>query len=83
VNEAAYALEDEVVENADMVDLAMIMGTGFPPFRGGLLRWADEEGLTKIRDQLKGYAQELGPRFTPAPLLDRLADRDGTFTNSS
>ncbi|MDH3427372.1 MAG: 3-hydroxyacyl-CoA dehydrogenase NAD-binding domain-containing protein, partial [Gemmatimonadota bacterium] len=41
VNEAAWSLADRVVDSADMVDLAMIMGTGFPPFRGGLLRWAD------------------------------------------
>ncbi|MGI9037552.1 MAG: 3-hydroxyacyl-CoA dehydrogenase NAD-binding domain-containing protein [Gemmatimonadota bacterium] len=83
VNEAAFALEDEVVENADMVDLAMIMGTGFPPFRGGLLRWADDEGLAKIRDQLEAYSERFGPRFTPAPLLERLTDRNGMFTNSS
>ncbi|MFW5695801.1 MAG: 3-hydroxyacyl-CoA dehydrogenase NAD-binding domain-containing protein, partial [Alkalispirochaeta sp.] len=36
VNEAAYALEEEVVGSAEELDLAMIMGTGFPPFRGGL-----------------------------------------------
>ena len=83
VNEAAYALEDEVVRDPDMVDLAMIMGTGFPPFRGGLLRWADTEGLAAIRDRLQVYAESLGPRFTPAPLLERLADQNGTFTDST
>ena len=83
VNEAALALEEEVVSDADMVDLAMIMGTGFPPFRGGLLRWADDEGLAVIRDRLAAYAESLGPRFTPAQLLERLADQDRTFTYSS
>ncbi len=83
VNEAAYALEDEVVRDPNMVDLAMVMGTGFPPFRGGLLRWADTEGIGVIRDRLATYAESLGPRFTPAPLLERTADQDGTFTNSS
>ena len=82
VNEAAFALEDEVVADAGMVDLAMVMGTGFPPFRGGLLRWADDVGVREIRDRLEGFATDLGPRFTPAPLLRRLADQDRTFTHS-
>lgn len=83
VNEAAFALEDEVVEGADMVDLAMIMGTGFPPFRGGLLRWADDVGVGTIRDRLAHFVETLGSRFTPAPLLERMADQDRTFTHSS
>ncbi|MFQ5529300.1 MAG: 3-hydroxyacyl-CoA dehydrogenase family protein, partial [Gemmatimonadota bacterium] len=83
VNEAAWSLADEVIDSADMVDLAMIMGTGFPPFRGGLLRWADTEGLARIRDGLGEFAATLGARFAPAPLLSELADQDRTFTNSS
>ena len=83
INEAAYALEEEVVESADMVDLAMIMGTGFPPFRGGLLRWADDIGVGEIRERLDELAARHGPRFEPAPLLARMADQDRTFTNSS
>jgi 3-hydroxyacyl-CoA dehydrogenase/enoyl-CoA hydratase/3-hydroxybutyryl-CoA epimerase len=81
VNEAAWSLADEVIESADMVDLAMIMGTGFPPFRGGLLRWADTEGLARIRDSLIRF-EVLGTRFTPAPLLNEFADQNRTFTNS-
>ncbi len=81
VNEAAWALEEDVVDTAGQVDLAMIMGTGFPPFRGGLLRWADSEGLRQILDGLERYEGTLGQRFAPAPLLRELAERDGTFTN--
>lgn len=81
VNEAAWALGEEVVDTADQVDLAMIMGTGFPPFRGGLLRWADAEGLRNIVDQLTRFEKELGARFAPAPVLSQLAERDGTFTH--
>ena len=36
LNEAARCLDETVVESAELLDLAMIMGTGFPPFRGGL-----------------------------------------------
>jgi len=81
VNEAAWALEESVVDTGDRVDLAMIMGTGFPPFRGGLLRWADSEGLGQIVDGLARYEATLGTRFAPAPLLKGLVERDRTFTN--
>ena len=81
VNEAAYALEEEVVDGPDPVDLAMVFGTGFPPFRGGLLRWADVEGLPQIHEALSLYADSLGTRFAPAPLLGRMAKHNRTFTD--
>jgi 3-hydroxyacyl-CoA dehydrogenase/enoyl-CoA hydratase/3-hydroxybutyryl-CoA epimerase len=69
VNEAARALEDGIVRGAGDVDLGMITGTGFPPFRGGLLRWADTVGIEAIRSRLASWERELGPRFAPAPSL--------------
>ncbi|MBI4545350.1 MAG: enoyl-CoA hydratase/isomerase family protein [Gemmatimonadetes bacterium] len=69
VNEAARALEDGIVGRAADVDLAMILGTGFPPFRGGLLRYADALGLPAILGKLGAFERERGPRFQPAPLL--------------
>jgi len=82
VNEAAWALDEDVVAGADDVDLALVMGTGFPPFRGGLLRWADREGLPSIVETLEGYAQRIGPRFQPASLLADMAGRGETFTDA-
>lgn len=81
VNEATFALEAEVVEGPDAVDLAMVMGTGFPPFRGGLLRWADAEGIRTIYEALSEYADTLGNRFAPAPLLALMAEQNRTFTH--
>ncbi len=81
VNEAAFALEDEVVAGPDAIDLAMIMGTGFPPFRGGLLRWADRVGVQKIVTRLTELETETGSRFKPAPRLLELAKRGETFTD--
>jgi 3-hydroxyacyl-CoA dehydrogenase/enoyl-CoA hydratase/3-hydroxybutyryl-CoA epimerase len=81
VNEAAHALEEGVVGLADHVDLAMVMGTGFPPFRGGLLRWADVEGIDRIVEALERFEAEHGSRFAPAPRLRQLAETDQTFTN--
>jgi 3-hydroxyacyl-CoA dehydrogenase/enoyl-CoA hydratase/3-hydroxybutyryl-CoA epimerase len=73
VNEAARTLEDGIARAPGDVDLAMITGTGFPPFRGGLLRWADSLGMSVILEQLLALASRVGPRFEPAPLLSELA----------
>ncbi len=83
VNEAAYALEERVVEGGDVVDLAMVLGTGFPPFRGGLLRWADSEGVATIHAALSDFAATLGSRFAPAPLLATMAEQNRIFTDST
>ena len=69
INEAARCLDEQVVKTAAEVDLGMIMGTGFPPFRGGLLRYADTLGIQTIVDRLKKYEERFGARFTPAPAL--------------
>jgi 3-hydroxyacyl-CoA dehydrogenase / enoyl-CoA hydratase / 3-hydroxybutyryl-CoA epimerase len=79
VNEAARILEDGIVASPGDVDLGMIMGTGFPPFRGGLLRYADTIGLREIVAQLDRYQEKLGERFAPAPLLKRKAEAGETF----
>lgn len=79
VNEAARILDDGIVTDAGSIDLAMIMGTGFPPFRGGLLRFADAHHPRSLVGMLETLARRLGPRFEPAPLLLRLADEDRGF----
>jgi 3-hydroxyacyl-CoA dehydrogenase/enoyl-CoA hydratase/3-hydroxybutyryl-CoA epimerase len=69
INGAARILADGVVGRPGDVDLGMIMGTGFPPFRGGLLRYADSVGLAAILSRLEELTREHGPRFQPADLL--------------
>jgi 3-hydroxyacyl-CoA dehydrogenase/enoyl-CoA hydratase/3-hydroxybutyryl-CoA epimerase len=69
VNEAARILADGIVATAGDVDLGMITGTGFPPFRGGLLRWADTLGMKEVLRRLESLAQKHGKRFEPAPLI--------------
>jgi 3-hydroxyacyl-CoA dehydrogenase/enoyl-CoA hydratase/3-hydroxybutyryl-CoA epimerase len=81
VNEAAHALEEGVVAAADHVDLAMVMGTGFPPFRGGLLRWADQQGVDQIIERLSSFEARFGSRFGPAPRLHEMAESGQTFTH--
>lgn len=69
VNEAARCLEEKVVENPSYLDMALIMGIGFPPFRGGLLRHADKLGIDYVVNRLKQFETIYGSRFAPAPLL--------------
>jgi 3-hydroxyacyl-CoA dehydrogenase/enoyl-CoA hydratase/3-hydroxybutyryl-CoA epimerase len=79
VNEAARALEEKVVEDAETVDLGMIMGTGFPPFRGGLLRYADSIGIANIVTRLRDLSQKYGNRFEPSDALKEVAKKGSFF----
>ncbi len=80
INEAAIALfEDRIIDTTDQVDLAMIMGTGFPPFRGGLLKYADKVTAKEIVRCLQEWSNSVGQRFQPSrPLMD-LAESKGQF----
>lgn len=79
INEAARALADGVVRSAPALDLALVMGAGFPPFRGGLLRFADTLHPRGILDRTLDLQDRLGLRFAPAPLLQDLARDNLTF----
>ncbi len=80
INEAARILEEGLVKNAGTVDLGMIFGTGFPPFRGGLLKYADNEGLENILKEIEQFAASVSAeRFEAAPLLKKLAQEKKTF----
>ena len=79
INEAARALHQGIVRTAAEVDLAMIMGTGFPPFRGGLLRFADSLHPKGVLDRTRELETKHGARFEAADLLVELATSDRTF----
>ena len=78
VNEAALALEERVVSRPEDVDLAMVLGTGFPPFRGGLLRYADTAGIGVIVERLARRQQE-GATVGPCGRLQQMALSGRTF----
>ncbi len=82
INEAARCLEEGIVESASEVDLGMIMGTGFPPFRGGLLRYADSLGAAAIVQKLEKYQPRFGARFEPASVLVARARKAQPFYGS-
>jgi 3-hydroxyacyl-CoA dehydrogenase/enoyl-CoA hydratase/3-hydroxybutyryl-CoA epimerase/3-hydroxyacyl-CoA dehydrogenase/enoyl-CoA hydratase/3-hydroxybutyryl-CoA epimerase/enoyl-CoA isomerase len=76
--EASRALEEGIVRDPADADMGLILGIGFPPFRGGILRWADTEGAARILERLAPY-QKLGKRFEPTESLKKLAETGGTF----
>jgi 3-hydroxyacyl-CoA dehydrogenase / enoyl-CoA hydratase / 3-hydroxybutyryl-CoA epimerase len=65
-NEAARCLDEGVAESAAVIDLGMVLGTGYAPFRGGPLRYADALGLSAVVAQLSHFAQQYGPLYQPA-----------------
>ncbi|AGH95300.1 3-hydroxyacyl-CoA dehydrogenase NAD-binding domain-containing protein [Pseudobdellovibrio exovorus] len=83
INESALALDqDKIVDTPHEVDLAMIMGTGFPPFRGGLMKYADTIGADYVRTQLTKYATERkANRLKPSSKLVERADKKARFYN--
>ena len=76
VNEAARCVEEGVVGSPEDADYGMILGTGFAPFRGGPLRFAEHFGLKEIVEELERLART-EKKFTPCEILKKHA-RDGT-----
>lgn len=76
--EATRMLEDRIVRDVRDVDLGLIFGLGFPPFKGGLLYWADTIGAAKLLEMVKPF-EPLGTRFKPTELLKRMAAEGSKF----
>lgn len=83
VNEAVRCLEEGVVATPAQLDLAMIFGTGFAPFHGGPLRYADTEGTDIICQKLEYLSRVRGEAYAPCELLKKLAARRELFYATS
>jgi 3-hydroxyacyl-CoA dehydrogenase/enoyl-CoA hydratase/3-hydroxybutyryl-CoA epimerase len=80
INEAAMILQEKVVDGPDTVDIGMIMGTGFPPFRGGLLRYADSIGIDRLVEGMeKLEARFKDGRFKPCAYILELKGQGKKF----
>jgi 3-hydroxyacyl-CoA dehydrogenase / enoyl-CoA hydratase / 3-hydroxybutyryl-CoA epimerase len=73
VNESARCLEEQIVTAPEDVDFAMIMGTGFAPFRGGPLRYADSLGAERIVGAMDNLVDRGAEYFAPCELLKQMA----------
>ena len=65
LNACMACLREKVIDDADQLDGAMIFATGFPPFRGGPMQYAEQLGFDTIEQQLQQLSEKHGPRFTP------------------
>ena len=73
INEACRCLDEGVATRASDIDVASVMGMGFPPYRGGLMKYADTVGAGYICDKLATWAEAHGPMYAPSEYLRRKA----------
>ncbi|MCL7940921.1 fatty acid oxidation complex subunit alpha FadB [Halomonas sp. ATCH28] len=71
--ETVRCLEDGIVGSPAEADMALIYGIGFPPFRGGALRYIDAMGVDAFVTQAERLAEELGPLYAPTEKLRQMA----------
>jgi 3-hydroxyacyl-CoA dehydrogenase / enoyl-CoA hydratase / 3-hydroxybutyryl-CoA epimerase len=76
VNEAARCVEEKVIESPEDADYGMLLGTGFAPFRGGPLRFAEHFGLKKLVEEMEKLAKT-DEKFAACDILKKHG-RDGT-----
>jgi 3-hydroxyacyl-CoA dehydrogenase/enoyl-CoA hydratase/3-hydroxybutyryl-CoA epimerase len=79
VNEACRCFGEGILRSARDGDVGAVFGLGFPPFRGGPFRFVDEIGAKEILGRLRELEKGLGPRFSPAPVLEEIARSGQTF----
>ncbi|MBP1717327.1 MAG: 3-hydroxyacyl-CoA dehydrogenase [Deltaproteobacteria bacterium] len=79
INEAAYMIQEGICDRPQDMDLAMVYGTGFPPYRGGILRYADAWGIKNVYDCLLRLEKGYGEKFKPCSLLKEMAEKGKTF----
>jgi 3-hydroxyacyl-CoA dehydrogenase/enoyl-CoA hydratase/carnithine racemase len=79
INEAAYMIQEGICDRPQDMDLAIIYGLGFPPYRGGILRYGDAWGIRNVYEHLLKMEKEYGVRLKPASLLKEMAESGRTF----
>jgi 3-hydroxyacyl-CoA dehydrogenase/enoyl-CoA hydratase/3-hydroxybutyryl-CoA epimerase/enoyl-CoA isomerase len=78
VIEASRCLEDKIVESPIEVDMGLLLGLGFPPFRAGALKYADSMGLKNLEAASQKF-QELGKLYELTPFMKSLAAENKTY----
>jgi 3-hydroxyacyl-CoA dehydrogenase len=78
VNEAARCLEENVVASPEDADYGMILGTGFPAWRGGPLRFAENFGIKKLVEAMEKLARP-NEKYAPCKLLRKHAQEGTKF----
>jgi 3-hydroxyacyl-CoA dehydrogenase/enoyl-CoA hydratase/3-hydroxybutyryl-CoA epimerase/enoyl-CoA isomerase len=76
--EASRCLEDKIVESPVEVDMGLLLGLGFPPFRAGALKYADSMGLKQLQTAAQKFI-ELGKLYEFTPFMNGLAAENKTY----
>ena len=79
IKEASLCLEEKIIDRPDHLDAALVFGIGFPPFRGGLLKYADKIGIKTVVEKLNALTQQYGDRFKPTASLIDMAEKGKGF----
>ena len=79
INEGARVLEEGIASRAADIDVIYLTGYGFPAYRGGPMFYADTVGLSQVYERVAALHRQHGKRWTPAPLLERLAREGSSF----
>lgn len=79
VNEAALCLSEGIITEPSQLDLAMIFGTGFAPFLGGVLGYADQVGIRTVHQKLEHLSKVAGANYKPAKLIVDKAAKGESF----
>lgn len=82
IDEAARCLEEKVVRKPREIDVATVLGMGFPPFRGGLLRYADSLTIPYIIEKLEQIYSEPGAKREVSSLLRQMGESGRSFYSS-
>lgn len=78
VIEAARCLEEGIAETPNEVDMGLILGVGFPPFRGGAFKYADRLGLANVVEAAGKYAH-LGKLYEPTDRMREMAKKGESY----
>jgi 3-hydroxyacyl-CoA dehydrogenase / enoyl-CoA hydratase / 3-hydroxybutyryl-CoA epimerase / enoyl-CoA isomerase len=78
ITEASRCLEDKIVNSPVEVDMGLLLGLGFPPFRAGALKYADSIGLKKLEEESKKY-HSIGHMYEFTPYMKGLAAENKTY----
>jgi len=86
INEGALILAEGIAAKSSDIDVIYVYGYGFPVYRGGPMKYADEIGLKTVHQAMLKYRDELGDYgimwFEPAPLLAELASQNKGFASA-
>ncbi|MBV8536338.1 MAG: enoyl-CoA hydratase/isomerase family protein [Alphaproteobacteria bacterium] len=81
IDEGARILDERIALRPSDVDVVYVNGFGFPAWRGGPMHYADQLGLETILATIRRFEQRFGSRWTPSPLLARLAGEEKGFAS--